>query len=1371
MGKKSRRAKLKKRRGETPASSISLSLCMIVRDEAGFLEQCLAHVKDMVDEIVVVDTGSTDDSVAIARRFGARIHQQRWNNDFSEARNRALESARGQWILCLDCDELIAPKDWTSITSLLKRTGVDAYRFTTRNYSDQPNQTGWTACDGEYEEERGHPGWFPTSKVRMWRNRRQFRFQGAVHELVETAILEHGGHIADCLVPVHHYGYVEKERSEDRYLEAGQRKAGENPNDLQARYELAIALRNADRFEDGLREIEFVLEHLNEAGAQFPYLEEELARLIHADLLNRLGHVAAAEEAYRSILGEIPESYQALNNLGLLLERRGSIGEARECYARGVKSAPDNQVLKENLARLEGSGSATDQRLSVCIIARNEEQVLERCLKSVASVADEIIVVDTGSTDGTLGIAARYGATIDQMPWRDDFAAARNRSLEMASCEWILWLDADDYLLPEDRNRVRQATSLSLDQAFYFTLVNEGHDSSSFRQVKMFPNHPEVRFERSVHESVVPALERLGIPIRVTDAQVRHTGYAEPEVTQRKQRYYLELMQAWMRTHPEDQYIRFRVGHTYYSQGDRGVAKEHFLEILNAGCDQTDSLSTFRSALVFQGRCLLEDGGPRAAIPHFEQAFSFDANDALINMSLGDVFTKLGEYEKAIVYLETATKGTVDPHFPVDEKVVQYSANFFLGQCLEASGKPSAAIGAFSRAAEVDPERSEARQALLALRGSASPEVAVESREPIQPPPSGSGSRISLCMIVRDEEEKLPRCLENVASLVDEIVLVDTGSSDRTVEIAKEYGARTGFFAWCDDFAAARNESLKLATGDWILWLDADDILEPEYHDQIRHLVQQPRDRSFLFVLDDRGYEHISCLQMRLFPNLEGVQFEMPIHEQVTPSLGRLGVEMVPTEIRVRHTGYTTPEIVKAKKDRYLGIMEQWLVNNPDDYITRSHVALTYHSGGRHAEAIDAYSKIVHESSCLSDRNYVVYTTALLFLGRSFMKAGDHGRALEYMCKAQEVDPEYLLTKVSLAELYIARGEYQDALVLAGQIVDSEPQLTFFPVDPVEITFSAHYLRAQAHHALGQVEEAEREYRLAAEQPAPRRTEALGNLAVLLKELDRRDESLETLLTARKIDPDNIKHDFNIGVHYLESKNLENARTHFKAVLEKRSDYRPAILNLGYIAKATGAFDEAEEIYSGLVAVAPDEVEARANLGHLYLDQERFLDARTAFEELRQLDPNLLDINLGLLLAVARLEDWVAAKQLAQEVVKLFSGAIELRGIQSGGREIGGALVQLGRHLTNEGQPKCAEFCYATATLVDDGDMEAKRCLGEIYWHQGAYWKAVSQYEALLLSDPRDGTAFQRLGDCYQRLGVKDAAELCYAKSAEVTQG
>ena len=84
-------------------------------------------------------------------------------------------------------------------------------------------------------------------------------------------------------------------------------------------------------------------------------------------------------------------------------------------------------------------------------------------------------------------------------------------------------------------------------------------------------------------------------------------------------------------------------------------------------------------------------------------------------------------------------------------------------------------------------------------------------------------------MIVRNEAERLPGCLESVADLVDEIVIVDTGSTDATKAVAARFGAKVKIFdfAWCDDFAAARNESLRRAGGDWVLWLDADDRVSP----------------------------------------------------------------------------------------------------------------------------------------------------------------------------------------------------------------------------------------------------------------------------------------------------------------------------------------------------------------------------------------------------------------------------------------------------------------------------------------------------------------------------------------------------------------
>lgn len=97
---------------------------------------------------------------------------------------------------------------------------------------------------------------------------------------------------------------------------------------------------------------------------------------------------------------------------------------------------------------------------------------------------------------------------------------------------------------------------------------------------------------------------------------------------------------------------------------------------------------------------------------------------------------------------------------------------------------------------------------------------------------------ISLCMIVKDEEAVLGRCLDSAADIVDEVVVVDTGSSDRTKEIAGQYG-RVLDFTWCEDFAAARNASFAQATKDFILWLDADDVIEPEAQSRFLQLKQE----------------------------------------------------------------------------------------------------------------------------------------------------------------------------------------------------------------------------------------------------------------------------------------------------------------------------------------------------------------------------------------------------------------------------------------------------------------------------------------------------------------------------------------------------
>lgn len=173
-------------------------------------------------------------------------------------------------------------------------------------------------------------------------------------------------------------------------------------------------------------------------------------------------------------------------------------------------------------------------------------------------------------------------------------------------------------------------------------------------------------------------------------------------------------------------------------------------------------------------------------------------------------------------------------------------------------------------------------------------------------------------MIVKNEAENLPRCLSSAKPYMDEIIVVDTGSTDHSVAIAHQFGAQVSHFAWCDDFAAARNASLALATGEWILVLDADEELIVEIQDLRQQLQSSSvREYSLPLVNQHQGAASLTgTVLMRLFRNLPGIQYVGRFHEQVVytqPTPG-FGISEQLAGVKIFHYGYA-PEI-KAKKTR-----------------------------------------------------------------------------------------------------------------------------------------------------------------------------------------------------------------------------------------------------------------------------------------------------------------------------------------------------------------------------------------------------------------------------------------------------------------------
>ncbi len=225
----------------------------------------------------------------------------------------------------------------------------------------------------------------------------------------------------------------------------------------------------------------------------------------------------------------------------------------------------------------------TPDTLSICVIVKNEAELLERCLNSIKDAANEIVVVDTGSTDTTVEIAKKCGANVLCTQWRDDFAWARNLSLENAHGSWILWLDADDVVPPESILLLNKLKLQKPDCVFGFTIRNQrpGNTGSEFIQARMFPNRPDIYFERRIHEQVMPSALRLGMKMETrSDVIIEHHGYADPATMKKKALRNVKLLISDYNENEPDTVTAVEIADSYQLIEDMDNAKKWYEKTL-----------------------------------------------------------------------------------------------------------------------------------------------------------------------------------------------------------------------------------------------------------------------------------------------------------------------------------------------------------------------------------------------------------------------------------------------------------------------------------------------------------------------------------------------------------------------------------------------------------------------------------------------------------------------------------------------------------------------------------------------------------------------------------------------------------------------
>lgn len=343
--------------------------------------------------------------------------------------------------------------------------------------------------------------------------------------------------------------------------------------------------------------------------------------------------------------------------------------------------------------------------VSLCMIVKDEERFLEGCLRSVAAYVDEICIVDTGSTDRTLEIATAFGARIEQRPWRNDFAWARNEALSMATKRWILVLDADEELDVASRDVLRSLGTVPAGTTGLWVRCNnlsddyKGTGVSTHALSRVFPNSPRIRYMSPVHEFITLDASTTGLDARIAPLSITHHGYLSEIVKSRKKsERNLALVKTATQTNPDEPFNWYNLGTTSLLCGEPEAAIEAFEKmrtmvgeaqrgfVPNALSQLTDlytDCGEYDRAIGIANECLRK--APNLANAHF---------------ALGRALAKQKRYAEARAAFEAAIADGAHAarQFIVDDEVSAWKAHSEIGSSYGNEGNDLAALEWFDRA-------------------------------------------------------------------------------------------------------------------------------------------------------------------------------------------------------------------------------------------------------------------------------------------------------------------------------------------------------------------------------------------------------------------------------------------------------------------------------------------------------------------------------------------------------------------------------------------------------------------------------------------------------------------------------------------------
>lgn len=386
----------------------------------------------------------------------------------------------------------------------------------------------------------------------------------------------------------------------------------------------------------------------------------------HPEALHGLGAIALKEGRYKEAIWYLrqaverhPHFAEAWNNLGCALYKKGHYQEAQKAFEKALQLNPDEQSVRQNLsvlASLTGKKvGAISPFLSLCMIVRDEAENLQKYLARMKDCFDDIVVVDTGSQDATKTIASSLGARVFSIPWENDFSKARNASLRHARGEWILVLDADEYMDEDDIRKLREVARKTDAMGLQLPIYNYNRRQEvgvvNFA-LRFFRRHPKIRFAGRIHETVEDSIVTLGGTIGRVGIPIHHFGYADPDTLTRKtvERNF-PIIEELYRTEPENvQAVLYYAKTKLVTFRDHPEAKRALLRLV--GNPRWRGRSGYIEGLLYLGHVFADEGKFSIAERIYKKVQQYDPYlpDALF--ALGNLYFIQGLYSKALEFLE-----------------------------------------------------------------------------------------------------------------------------------------------------------------------------------------------------------------------------------------------------------------------------------------------------------------------------------------------------------------------------------------------------------------------------------------------------------------------------------------------------------------------------------------------------------------------------------------------------------------------------------------------------------------------------------------------------------------------------------------------